>query len=324
MSVNGHDILSHMSLERLLPVIQQIVDKKLRDYFQEKINETKTLDPAAVVLADQIADFTLRGGKRTRAFLVFLGYEIAKSEKRGIPNSNGIPDQSLPQRRRGVGDDKLLSAMLGIELFQSFALIHDDIIDEDSERRGGKTVHTYFKSQIIKLNDQKNDQNDKQNHFGESLAILAGDLAFAWSMELIRKAESKEVTRLFYQMAEETILGQTLDVLKVVRGEEIDKKKIDELKTAYYSVIRPLQLGALLGGGNEKLVSELKTYGLTVGLAYQLADDYLDGEIRTDKFETEKHAYLEKVEPLVSGFSSDSHAKKLLKDFARFVVSRAG
>ena len=87
------------------------------------------MSPHATDLAESVAGLTLRGGKRTRAFLCWLGHESVKGDKRNAINK------------------VLMNAMMAVELFQSFALIHDDIIDGDALRRDGAAIHEKFKGE---------------------------------------------------------------------------------------------------------------------------------------------------------------------------------
>ena len=221
------------------------------------------------MLVDSVAELTMRGGKRTRAFLVWLGHETVKSDKR---------------QETGKA---LVQAMMAVELFQSFALIHDDIIDGDTTRRGGPTVHVTL---------------------GVSLAILAGDLALVWADELMGKAGEMSI---YTRMKQEVIFGQSLDVMEEHMKIGISKQLIDVYKTAWYSVIRPLQIGAAIAGADEKTISSFVPYGLVVGQAYQLRDDFLDGAISEEEFQ-------KKAKKLVVPKS----ATILFTDFARYVLTR--
>lgn len=230
------------------------------------------------MLVDSVAEFTMRGGKRTRAFLVWLGYQAATDNKHKTVNTS------------------LTQAMMGIELFQSFALIHDDIIDEDTVRRCGPTVHV------------------KQ---GVPMAILAGDIAIVWADELINTPDVKGISHtsgvksIYQKMKEEVILGQSLDVLAAEGKPSADRATINRYKTAWYSVIRPLQIGAAIGGADEKLMESFVPYGLAVGEGYQLRDDFLDGVMSEEEFQ-------KSVKKLVIPKS----ATILLTNFARFAITR--
>jgi len=262
-----------------LELVKKEVEQGLTAFFAKKKQEAKKISPHCLMLVGEVAEFTMRGGKRTRAFLVWLGHETVKSDK-----------------RQEIGK-ALVQAMMAVELFQSFALIHDDIIDKDTTRRGGPTVHVTL---------------------GVSLAILAGDLALVWADEVMGKVSAKggpasgwKSEDIYQRMKEEVIYGQSLDVMEEHMKIGISKQLIDVYKTAWYSVIRPLQIGAALGGADEKTLDSFVPYGLAVGQAYQLRDDVLDGTITESDFMKQ-----------VKNLTIPRSAAPMLQAFARFAIER--
>lgn len=253
-----------MVFQSRLEFVKKDVEQTLVSFFATKRQEAKKISPHCMMIVDQVEEFTMRGGKRTRAFLCWLGYGAVAR---------------IPPR--------LMHAMIGIELFQSFALIHDDIIDKDTIRRGGPTVHVQL---------------------GVPMAILAGDLALVWADELMGKAGEMNI---YTRMKQEVIFGQSLDVVEEHMKVGIPKELIDTYKTAWYSVVRPLQIGAAIGGADEKLMESFVPYGLAVGQGYQLRDDFLDGVMSEEEFQ-------KSVKKLVIPKS----ATILLTNFARFAITR--
>jgi geranylgeranyl diphosphate synthase type II len=146
-----------------------------------------------------------------------------------------------------------------IELFHNFTLIHDDIMDKAPLRRGVQTVHTKF---------------------GEATALLSGDVMLVKAYEYLNKIKPHhlpEVISIFNKMAMEVCEGQQLDM----DFEQVEKIGFREylamitLKTSV-SIAASLQVGSLLGGaglGNQKHLFE---FGKSLGIAFQLQDDYLD------------------------------------------------
>ncbi len=341
-----------MSFQNELKFIQTLLQEELLTFFEEKRKEAEKVHPELVPLVDQIADLTLRGGKRMRPFLCWLGHEIAKKSK-VTSDLISTPDVSR----------LLLDAMIGFELFHSFALIHDDIIDHDKVRRGGVTIQEYFeekgKSLSARLDSAKRagkagKKEKRMNaiHFGTGMAILAGDLALAWVDEVMGevarlslRATTKQshnsdgiatssrrnavtprndvsIWKAYQQMKEQVILGQTLDVMGQFGFAHISKDKVNELKTAWYTVIWPLTIGALLAHASQKVIFHLQRYGLLVGKAYQLRDDFMDGDITKKDFFSHIKEYKRNVEQTIDAYPADGKGKGLMSDVASFVVSR--
>ena len=291
-----------MKLEEAMRMVKREVEAELARFFAGKRKEAeRLLHPRGVPqaqhhpgggvleLVDQVADMTMRGGKRMRPLLCFVGHEAVKGK-------SGMPEY-------------LLYAMVGLELFQTFALIHDDIMDDDKERRGGPTIHRYF-NEKLKVKNEK---------WGESMGILAGDLALMWADELMGARD--DIRSLYQKMKEEVVYGQMLDV---IGG---SKEKADELKTAWYSVVRPLQIGSSLAFKDSlsERLSLLKTweqYGVPAGKLFQLRDDMLDGELSEEAFNKAAKPLEKKALAALVLLDTSDDMRQLLVDFVTFVQNR--
>ncbi|MBL0358917.1 MAG: polyprenyl synthetase family protein [Chitinophagaceae bacterium] len=146
-----------------------------------------------------------------------------------------------------------------IELFHNFTLIHDDIMDKAPVRRGLPTVHTKF---------------------GNSTALLAGDVMFVKCYEYLNKLKVTsfhKILQLFNTTAAQVCEGQQLDM----DFEKTDTVSFDEyvnmitLKTSVL-LAASLQLGAILGGTGEGNQQHIYEFGKNLGIAFQVQDDYLD------------------------------------------------
>lgn len=289
-----------MDLEYVLDQQVKVVNKTLKTFFAEKLANATQLDINCRELVSQIESLTMRGGKRMRPFLCWLGFQS---------HSSLITHHSSPD---------LISAMMSLELFHSFALIHDDIMDEDVKRRGGPTVHEYFKLSAVSCQLSAK----KSVHFGTSMAILAGDLALFWADELMHKTRNFEALSIYDRMKEEVAHGQTLDVLGLQAHKPIEKSKIDELKTAWYSVVRPLQIGAALAGARQSRLAAFERYGVPVGKLFQLKDDLIDREITQKEFDKQVPRLQKQAKLALGQLKTSSKAKALLAEFALFVTAR--
>jgi len=228
--------------ESLLDDVRSRVDARLAGFFELKRLDAERISKESVVVVDEIASLTMRGGKRVRPAVLFAGLRCAS-------DAATLAD--------------VLDACAALELLQSYLLIHDDWMDSDAERRGGPTTHVSLARHYA------------DPHRGASVAILAGDLASAWSLELLAGARwprgrELEGSRAFARMQEEVVLGQHLDVV----GHR-DVALVHHLKTGSYTVRGPLALGGILGDADEIQLDALEAFGEPMGIAFQLRDDLL-------------------------------------------------
>jgi len=146
-----------------------------------------------------------------------------------------------------------------IELFHNFTLIHDDIMDKASLRRGMETVH---------------------HKYGENTAILSGDVMLIVAYEYLNKIDKlhlHHILQIFNKTAKEVCEGQQLDMdfEKSTSVSLQDYIKMIELKTSVL-LAASLEMGALLGGASEGNRRHLYEFGRNLGIAFQIQDDYLD------------------------------------------------
>jgi geranylgeranyl diphosphate synthase type II len=157
-----------------------------------------------------------------------------------------------------------LPAAAAIECVHTFSLVHDDLpaMDDDDLRRGRPTNHVVY---------------------GEAMAILAGDALLALAFELIARhtADPLKVARLTAELARGTgcqgmIGGQVADIEGEEETPRLERVRfIHERKTAAL-IAASCRLGAIAGGADAETIERLGTYGNSVGLAFQIADDLLD------------------------------------------------
>ncbi len=222
--------------------IQERVNSRLKAFFAEKRPVVTRLSPPSSALIDEIADLTLRGGKRLRPIALFTGFRSA--------SPHGDPAETL-------------EAAIALELLQTYLLIHDDWMDQDEQRRNGPTIH----AKLGKIHGDK--------HLGNCLGVLAGDIASGYAWELMSQASfpkgrRQEALREFAAMHQDIVLGQHLDLL----GHE-DIERMYDLKSGSYTVRGPLRLGAIIGNATSEQLEVLDEISRPVGIAFQLRDDLL-------------------------------------------------
>jgi len=238
-----------------------ILDLRLEALFETWIDEAEAdLKPAYSYLRA----YVLNGGKRLRPILTVMAYKAV----------------------RGGDDDGILGPAAGIELFHSSSLIHDDIMDEDSLRRGMPTVHKHFERRLLKSHEERISEGrifrKRSERFGISMAILQGDILYAlmercftqsvFGAGPVRKALA--VVHHAYRLMSE---GQILDLLSELKrdGTERDYLRLIENKTARLFTAA-VEVGAIFGGAAEKQIQALARFALRFGTAFQLQDDLLD------------------------------------------------
>ncbi|WET80799.1 polyprenyl synthetase family protein [Amycolatopsis sp. QT-25] len=172
----------------------------------------------------------------------------------------------------------LLKAATALELFHLFALIHDDIIDNAESRRGNPSLHRLYGEDLD--DPPANTQADQR---ARNMAMLAGDLVLCWAnvsfQEAIDGAASAKTARtLFDQMTTEIMVGQAMDMCHeghFLNLTEETTAKIVEYKTARYTFLRPMQIGAALAGADAETIDSYHDFALPLGRAFQLRDDLI-------------------------------------------------
>ena len=176
------------------------------------------------------------GGKRIRPALTLMAYNIYKEDVASA-----------------------LDVAMGLEVFHNFTLLHDDLMDEADMRRGQPTVHKVWDA---------------------NTAILSGDAMLIAAYRLVAKADKvhlKPALDLFTQTALEICGGQQYDMEFEKRDDVAEEEYIEmiRLKTAVLLACA-LKMGAILADAPAEDAEHLYHFGIAIGLAFQLQDDFLD------------------------------------------------
>ncbi|WP_223669223.1 octaprenyl diphosphate synthase [Kangiella shandongensis] len=187
-----------------------------------------------VALVDQVGHYIVAaGGKRLRPMLVLLAAKSTGYE----------------------GNDHAKLAAV-IELIHTSTLLHDDVVDESSMRRGRETANELF---------------------GNQASVLVGDFLYSRSFQMMVEVDNMKVLNVLADTTNQVAAGEVLQLMNI--------NDPDVSEEGYYQVIErktailfaaATQLGALLTGASDQIEKGLRTYGLQLGTAFQLVDDALD------------------------------------------------
>lgn len=239
-----------------LEASKRLVEARLDAHFDRRIEHAKTMEPSYGRLWHSIHDLYAAGGKRLRPYITLLAYQ-------GYATGKPV--------------DAIVPAAAAQELLHLAMLIHDDIIDRDRVRYGVANVAGQYDSHYAKVIDSP----DERGHFADSAAILAGDVLLSDAYGLT--AQCTVEPRLILDA--QSVVNDA--VYTVVGGELLDTESVFNdrnrirpldialLKTASYSFVSPLLMGAGFAGASDEQKAHLRTLGEAIGVAYQLQDDLL-------------------------------------------------
>ena len=209
------------------------------EYLETKINnalEELNYERDPKSLFDPIQYILSLGGKRLRPILAFMATNLFNDDI-----------------------DKTINPAIGIEIFHNFSLLHDDLMDNASIRRGKPTVH-------IKWN--------------ANTAVLSGDAMLIDAYKYITKVDTDvlpAILDVFTTTAMQVCEGQQydMDFEKRLNVKEFEYLKMIRLKTAVL-LAASLKIGAIMGNATDSDANKLYDFGINIGIAFQLKDDLLD------------------------------------------------
>ena len=219
---------------------QDIVDTALDNWLPNPQGPSRRV-------AEAMKYSVMAGGKRVRPILFLAGAQAVNGDQ-----------------------EALLPVACALECIHTYSLIHDDLpaMDNDDLRRGKATCHKVY---------------------GEAIAILAGDGLLTYAFELMCRPELRE--KISLPLLNEAIFvlaraagvsgmvgGQTADIL--MEGQSVDPETLSFIHACKTGALieASVEMGGLLGEGNDEEIYHLKMYGKSLGLAFQIIDDLLDVE----------------------------------------------
>jgi octaprenyl-diphosphate synthase len=194
-----------------------------------------------VVLVNQIGHYIIQsGGKRVRPLLVALCAKAC-----GYQGSHHVP----------------LAAI--VEFIHTATLLHDDVVDESTMRRGKATANA---------------------EFGNQASVLVGDFLYSRAFQMMVNIDSMRVMRI---LADATNVIAEGEVLQLMNCNDPDTTEAQYMEVIHYKTAKLFQaagqLGAVISGRDEQTIQALGEYGMRVGTAFQLVDDILDYKASADE-----------------------------------------
>lgn len=176
-----------------------------------------------------------KGGKRIRPTLLMLSHNAVSRDK---------------------DINRYAPIAIALELIHTATIIHDDIIDYSSLRRGVKTVNAQW---------------------GNDVALVAGDLIFSRAFGLIAAQENREVAEEIYTACRKLAEGQVLETMHIADTSMTEEVYLEIVERKTASLFEACtKCGAILGKGGRREVANLGRYGFFLGIGFQMIDDVLD------------------------------------------------
>ena len=243
-----------MSWERTLDRYGALIEKRLKDYFARAVKEAKGYHPFIEKVYSDLEEFVFRRGKRLASCSTLLTYK----------------------GYMGKVDDRILNVCVGVEIYRHCILVHDDLVDMDNLRRGGRTLHKTF-------------MENYDSRFGEGTAVFVGNIAYSLAVRAIIDSgfpEEKVVSLLLllsrgYQKVNES---QILDLLFEYKDVDVNEWYIMASKRAASLFEVTMLIGAILGGASESDLKILEEAAMNIGYAFDVQDDIIDTFAQEEKY----------------------------------------
>lgn len=229
----------------LLQISKEKIEKKINEILDREIKLYK--DNRFIKSSLEELKRLSQGGKRVRGYLVKLGQILC-----------------------GVDNDSYVDLAAALEIFQTAILIHDDIIDEADKRRGMATINAKY-----------------EGHLGIAKGICVGDMGFFISYKIISELNinsdvKSEIMKIYARTVYNTVNGEITDVELPLQDinyhKNMEEKIIYDIyvnKTAWYTIIGPLLIGASSVGIDKDKKEKIIEAGTNLGIAFQIKDDLL-------------------------------------------------
>ncbi|MBO3800170.1 MAG: polyprenyl synthetase family protein [Candidatus Brockarchaeota archaeon] len=235
-----------MNWESIIDEYGLLIEKKLEEVFNNVINYADKYHPFISKAYSSLREFSFRKGKRLASCSTLLTYK----------------------GYAGVIDERILSVCSGIELYRQSILIHDDLVDMEEMRRGGKTIHRVFAEGFDK-------------RLGEGVAIFLGDIAYSLAVQTIMDSgfprnKVNDAVRLLSEGYREVNESQILDLLFEYKDVNVEEWRIMASKRAASLFKVTMLMGGILGEAPREDLELLKEAAVRIGYAFDIQDDIID------------------------------------------------
>ena len=244
-----------MDFDSWLKEYRERVDKQLEEFARSEAADMPFL-----------MQYLRRRGKRIRPMLCLAAYEC------------------LPKKRQSGNIDH---ASIALELMHASTLCHDDIMDEDMQRRNAPSLHALFQQEFLRSSKERQYSGSifgkESMKYAVSAAMIGGNLLTALAFDVLM-ASGFEDARVRTAM---TALSRAYQKINIGQLEDISFQYKDSSKEEYLSMAEKktgaliqasLETGCILSGAPEKICKGLACFGLNIAIAFQIRDDLLDCE----------------------------------------------
>ena len=235
-----------MGWERTLDHYGALIEEGLREFFTETVEEARCYHPFMAKVHRDLEEFVLRRGKRLASCSTLLTYK----------------------GYTGKVDDGILRVCVGVEVYRHCILVHDDLVDMDALRRGGRTLHKAF-------------MEDYDGRFGEGAAVFVGNIAYTLAMRAIIDSgfpveKVARILPLITRGYREVNESQILDLLFEYKDVDIDEWRVMASKRAASLFKVAILTGAILGDAPEDDLRILGRAAVNLGYSFDIQDDIID------------------------------------------------
>jgi geranylgeranyl pyrophosphate synthase len=233
-----------------------VVTKTLDKFFGDKVEQVTQFGTWHKQYYTNIKEYIMRGGKRLRPVLVILGYKAVKGD-------------TVPEN--------LYTAAISVEILHNGSLLHDDLIDHDETRRGGKTFHATYRDLYF---ERSKDEKASFDH-GMTMAILGGDSLINLGASAITAAnldpDISSHCHHLYEFAFQHLVDGVLLEMNMITDETATSETYLQMVRMKTAVLfdRSLMMGAAVARATESQLNALEEFGVKIGQAFQMQDDIL-------------------------------------------------